>query len=268
MQVPLVLQRINSIMARHPWLSAVTITSTKTTAADWIVQTYIEKRETYDRRRGLVFFCFGFIYQGSCQYFMFNHIMEHFWPTKNQTFRAALYKVGLANIICDPMFFFPTFYYMREALNTDDWSRASFYVGLNNYKANCFTDWYNSWKIWIPGFGVTFFIMPKHLRLPWMSLLSFVYCIILSITRGDRQAELNAKSQETRKMQDQDLIPTRERITLITPPQPEGPEVAYVKPKVVSVIEEQSTWDHFNPVLAVLEKQSNMDQPGAELCNK
>lgn len=192
--VPVVFRRINAAMARHPWVSAVTITSAKTTAADCFVQLYIENREVYDRRRGLVFFCFGFIYQGSCQYFMFNKVFEWISPTKTQTMRAALSKVGAANLICDPCFFFPTFYYLREALNTDDFTRRSFWNGLSRYKVNYLWDWTYSWSLWIPGHAVTFFVMPTHLRLPWMSLLSFLYCVIVSVTRGDRTAELEGRS--------------------------------------------------------------------------
>jgi len=202
MRVPLVLSRANAFMARNPWLSGVAITSAKNTSADWFVQKYIEKRETYDARRGLVFFWFGFFYQGSCQYFIFNHVMEYFWPTRIQTLRQAFYKTALANFVCDPLFFFPTFYYMREALNTGDWSHASFVAGLMKYKVNCVNDWINAWRMWIPAFGVTFFVMPIHLRIPWISFVSFSYVIVLSITRGDWQVDVDKKPMKTKGKQD------------------------------------------------------------------
>jgi len=222
MRVPLVLSRANAFMARNPWLSGVAITCAKNVSADWIVQKFIENRETYDGRRGLVFLCFGFFYQGSCQYFMFNHIMEHFWPTRIQTLRQAFYKTALANLVCDPFFFFPTFYYMREALNTDDWSHASFIAGLMKYKVNCVNDWINAWRMWIPGFGVAFFVMPPHMRLPWISFVSFSYVIVLSVTRGDWQVDVDKKPMKTTETLDLRFNPPQEPMIFSSQPHPQG----------------------------------------------
>jgi hypothetical protein len=38
--------------------------------------------------------------------------------------------------------------------------------------------------LWIPGHVVTYGMMPPAFRLPWMSILSFGYVGVLSVTRG------------------------------------------------------------------------------------
>jgi hypothetical protein len=82
--------------------------------------------------------------------------------------------------------------------------------GLYKYSQNYWKDWTNSWMIWcalrkplrsalrasptmwaekffvrrLPGYTGAF-VMPPHLRMPWIASVSFGYVCLLSFTRGD-----------------------------------------------------------------------------------
>ena len=45
-------------------------------------------------------------------------------------------------------------------------------------------DWVNSWSIWFPGYAAVYGLLPVHLRMPGVSVISFGYVCLLSFTRG------------------------------------------------------------------------------------
>ena len=77
----------------------------------------VEGRERVDRKRMAMFFAFGAGYQGCAQYWMLNHWFE-WWFTAHRFSTAK--KVLAANLIADPVFFFPTFYTLRESMATGE----------------------------------------------------------------------------------------------------------------------------------------------------
>lgn len=79
---------------------------------------------------------------------LFNKVFERFFPGTG--LKNALWKVFFANSIGDPVFFFPTFYTMREIINSGTVSMVCVRDGLNKYSENYWEDWLNSWSIWIP----------------------------------------------------------------------------------------------------------------------
>jgi len=193
------------LIRRDPFKSALVVTTAKTVAADLLVQLAIEGRE-WEPRRTTLFAAFGFAYQGAVQYCVVNVLLEGMFP--GQTARAVAAKCALMNGVADPFFFLPTFYIFKETIrktqlpdrttvlpctDTIGWpcrtspsehlprqvSRA-----LARYRENCLEDIRNSWMLWIPGHVVTYGMMPPAFRLPWMSILSFGYVGVLSVTRG------------------------------------------------------------------------------------
>ena len=100
-------------------------------------------------------------------------------------------KIVSTNLIADPIFFFPTFYTIKEMLARDRQNALTFdtvRTALNNYYGNCFNDWRNTWSFWLPGHIVTYGVCPLHLRMPWVACSSFGYVALLSITRGGAPA--------------------------------------------------------------------------------
>ena len=176
---------INDVIKRYPLATSMAVTCSKAGAADFLVQRFIERREDLDRRRLATFFAFGFFYQGGFQYFLFNRVFERWFP--GQSFRAIVQKIVTTNLIADPVFFFPTFYTIKEGLGRDPKEAFSFdtvTTALRNYYGNCFNDWRNTWSFWLPGHCITYGLCPIHLRMPWVALSSFGYVALLSFTRG------------------------------------------------------------------------------------
>ena len=58
---------------------------------------------------------------------------------------------------------------------------------LGAYRENCYRDWLTSWALWVPGHAVTYFVMPLHLRIPWVATASAGYVCVLSYTRGSQR---------------------------------------------------------------------------------
>ena len=155
----------------------------------------VEGRERVDRKRMAMFFAFGAGYQGCAQYWMLNHWFE--WWFAGHRIAPVAKKVLAANLIADPVFFFPTFYTLKEMLATGALTPHTVASALGKYRANFFEDIRNSWAIWFPTHAVTYALVPLHLRMPWVACVSFGYVGLVSFTRGsfDPAAAAAAKSQ-------------------------------------------------------------------------
>ena len=183
-------QKEGSFLKRHPFLSAISITTVNAVVADLMTQLVFQKSIAgWNAQRTLVFGVFGLLYQGMVQYFIVNGVWEKVFPGTSK--RAVFSKICAMNLLSDPLFFMPTFYIFQQAMTTG-MAGASLTssittivsTALSSYKANCLIDWRNSWMVWFPGHAVTYGVMPSHKRIPWMAFLSFFYMCILSITRG------------------------------------------------------------------------------------
>jgi hypothetical protein len=174
-------QKEGSFLERHPFLSAVIITTINSFAADLLTQVVFEASD-WNRKRSLLFGAFGFIYQGCAQYAIVNWGWERLFPGTKP--RNVVAKICGMNLLSDPILFMPTFYVFREFLLQGTLSWAVIKAALVGYQANALMDWRNSWMVWFPGHAVTYGVMPAHKRIPWMAFLSFFYMCILSLTRG------------------------------------------------------------------------------------
>lgn len=179
----------DSFLKRHPFRSAVAITTANAILADLLTQLVFQASSAsiYNWKRTAMFGVFGFFYQGMVQYAIVNGVWEKVFPGTSR--RAVMSKICAMNLLSDPLFFMPTFYIFQEVLTSGVGSCLTTPMGtiqaaLMAYKGNCFMDWRNSWLVWFPGHAVTYGVMPSHKRIPWMAFLSFFYMCILSITRG------------------------------------------------------------------------------------
>ena len=172
---------IGDTITKHPFKSALAITTAKTVAADLLVQFAIERRE-WEARRTALFAAFGLIYQGAVQYLFVNIVIERLFP--GQSLRAVLAKCGMMNGFCDPCFFLPTFYVFKAAVFSDVVSvQAWVSTGFGNYTKNCWKDWYDVVRVWAPA-DIVCFSVPLYLRLPVRHVVSFVWTAYLSFARG------------------------------------------------------------------------------------
>ena len=106
-------------------------------------------------------------------------------------------KILSMNLLADPLFFLPTFYVFKEGMQQQRFGTDTVRAALACYRDNCFDDWYNTWTIWFPGHAVTYGLLPPAFRLPWMSLVSFGYVCVLSLTRGRMDDPVSSQRQES-----------------------------------------------------------------------
>ena len=182
------LNRVNDLVQRRPVLTSIVVTGVKAWAADLMIQKLVEKRETVDLKRSALFASFGSAYQGCIQYWIYNILFEkRLFPGKSP--QMILMKIAATNLIVDPVIFFPIFYTMREAMNTERLLDVNlpncFSTSMAKYRDNCVSDLINSWMIWVPAHCVTYTVVPVHLRMPWIAVVSFGYVCVLSFTRGE-----------------------------------------------------------------------------------
>jgi len=170
-----------SFLQRHPFLSAVSITTINAFLADLLTQLVFEK-SGWNKARSALFCAFGFLYQGCAQYAIVNGGWEKLFPGTKP--RNVIAKICGMNLISDPLLFMPTFYIFKEFLQVGTLSWGMVKAALLAYQSNALMDWRNSWMVWFPGHAVTYGVMPTHKRIPWMAFLSFFYMCVLSLTRG------------------------------------------------------------------------------------
>ena len=128
----------------HPLAFAVVFSSLKAGLADLFTQLVLLKQD-WDIRRTASFSLFGCLYQGFFQFFMINHVWDKLGKGSKY---AVLYKILAMNLISDPCLFFPIFYVLTTSIKTNQLAvRQAFSLYRQNYKQ----DWFNSWRVWVPG---------------------------------------------------------------------------------------------------------------------
>lgn len=174
-------EQSESFLKRHPFASAVTITTCNAVAADIFTQLIVQQKSIkgeWDVQRTMLLGAFGLLFQGCAQYAVVN-IWERFFPGTSP--KSVLAKILGMNLLSDPLLFFPCFYTFQTFLEQRELAIGS---AMGRYSQNCWSDWRNSWMVWFPGHTITYAVMAPHRRIPWMAFLSFFYMCILSFTRG------------------------------------------------------------------------------------
>lgn len=105
---------ISEVVTKWPMASGAAIMGLKATAADVLVQTVVEKRDRIEPERVVVFAAFGTVYQGVIQYLLYLMVIERIFP--GRSFRKVVSKVISANLVTDPLLFFPLFYIFKETI--------------------------------------------------------------------------------------------------------------------------------------------------------
>ena len=143
---------LNERMRGRPLTTSIIVTTAKAGLADLMVQMVVERRKEVDRRRLATFLIFGGAYQGCFQHWVFNCWFERLFP--GAALIPTIQKVLAANLIADPVFFFPTFYTLKEALARPPEEALrldTVRVALNKYYTNCFVDWRHVGRlVWRP----------------------------------------------------------------------------------------------------------------------
>ncbi|KAG1676049.1 hypothetical protein FOA52_014914 [Chlamydomonas sp. UWO 241] len=172
----------NNLALKWPRSTAVVTTTLKTTGADAFAQLVVEKNEVMDWKRNAVFTAFGFGYLGVWQYYLYNTLFRSWCKPITSVvghWGSAPVKVFLDQAIHHPLLYFPTFYVLKgsiEGRHPIDSIKRSFVDLPENVKA--------CWAVWVPAQLVNFSVVPHHLRIPFVALVSFLWTVIISGMRG------------------------------------------------------------------------------------
>merc|ERR1719320_935425 len=84
-----------------------------------------------------------------------------------------------------PFLYFPVFYCMKELIvNETVLSKEHLSKIVTVWRTNLVEDLRRCWSFWVPVQCVTFSIVPMHLRVPFVSVVNFIWTCFLSATRG------------------------------------------------------------------------------------
>jgi len=213
-------QKIEGFGMRHTFAVGVAVATVRTGAADLCTQRYIERRRNLDLPRLMCFTLLGFLWNGCLQQVVYVNVFAKTFPhaatfaalptvaarlRHHLGLRDLVGQTAVVNLAWCPLFlhFFYPFQEFIQGVSSkgpDDSKepctigvtldagfqavQTNFWVALDRCHRNLWTDMQGIWAIWIPGHMVTFAV-PMWLRMPLTHLLSFVYFVLLSVTRGN-----------------------------------------------------------------------------------
>lgn len=204
--------------ARAPFSSQVAVATSKTVAADMLVQSQIEGKQLHeiDYRRVGIFGAFGFLYLGVAQYGIYVNCMQRVFDKValdkfcNASFREKLRdKVGLQIlagtiaidfVLIQPFLYWPAYYLVKEAgyqqkneggekaadKSCDEDGGNFFSNAMSKYGKNCVDDNLGMCGFWLP-MDMIIYSVPLHLRLHLNHIISFAWVAIVSVFRGDKE---------------------------------------------------------------------------------
>ncbi|KAL3791848.1 hypothetical protein ACHAW5_002899 [Stephanodiscus triporus] len=194
-----------SFAERNPFLFQLGVATTKTSAADIMVQVVVDRRnfDDIDYKRNAIFVVFGFAYLGGFQYWLMVNQFSKWFPTRRRFATLSLSeklkdKAGMIDaakmvafdvFVHLPFLYFPSYYACKEVVtgktwNPIDWVRD----GCAKYWDNKEEDLTAMIKLWGPVDCVQF-SMPIHYSMPFRHIVSFFWTAYISFTRGAVEAE-------------------------------------------------------------------------------
>jgi hypothetical protein len=189
---------------RHPFTSALITSVAKCVGSDIAVQKIVEGREEIDWRRVACFFTLGLTYVGAFQYGLYNRVMK---PTGG--FLTARYGAGASvsamvfvdSFLVSPFVYIPAFFGLKawangECAATEVPARArdvfsgtatSFFrreKGDEGAEGATSSTMVMMWAYWMPAQAINFWLVPRHLTIPFMNVLGFGWNAIMSAMHG------------------------------------------------------------------------------------
>ena len=183
------ISQINNRMKNYPLITATSIAVVKTGLADFMIQKYVENKRfnEINWKRNFCFAAFGFLYMGAALNQLYSKIYPHIFKVllKLPQKRIPAAKFMFDSFIHSPFIYFPTFYCIKGMVFKESISSKVIYDSLHEYFCiNFKSDMMNFYKLWIPAQMITFGVLPIHLQVPWVALISFIWTAYLSYSRG------------------------------------------------------------------------------------
>ena len=183
---------VNMFYEKDPYLSAFITVSVKAALADGLAQAN-EFNPKFNPMRNLAFFLYGGLYQGCAQNWIYNVWFPQMFGDGTD-FYTVWKKVCFDSFVITTLICLPSAYILKAIV---------FQYGLKEASIRYYTDitenglFFYYWSLWIPVQSLTFSVVPEHLRILFIAVVSFFWVIILSTVsnKGDQQRNLKLKEE-------------------------------------------------------------------------
>lgn len=178
---------LNAFFKNYPYASSFLVTGIKAGFADAIAQA--SEPGSFLMLRNLVFLLYGGLYQGCTQYFLYNKLFPKLFGVSTAPTVVAK-KVLTDLLVLTPFLCLPSVYFLKSLV-----FRYSPVVAAKKYWTDVKDNGvvFKYWILWCPVQCLTFGVIPEHLRISFIALISFFWLIILSKITSKSDATSAAK---------------------------------------------------------------------------
>lgn len=147
-----------------------------------------EEETPLEKRRNFAFFMYGGLYQGMAQEIIFNEVFPKIFG-QGTDITTVISKVTFDMLVVSPFLCLPVAYLVKSVI-----FRYSFSEAMARYKDDVTKNGLliKYWSLWGPVQCLTFGVVPVHLRIAFIALISFFWLIIFSsvTAKGQKEREL------------------------------------------------------------------------------
>jgi hypothetical protein len=184
------LQMVNAAFKKHPLLLGSLFAGFKGLLADLFAQMVLENKKFDDVNwhRNKLFGFVGVLYTGFVVYAIYVKIYPKLFRRIEQwpKFRKAAFMSFVDQFIHNMVIYFPFFYAFKAGVY-QGFSKETCTNAVHTYLyENMYDDMISSLSVWGPANIITFAMIPPHLKTPWLSVVSFVWIVVLSTIRGEQ----------------------------------------------------------------------------------
>ena len=170
-----VLGVLDTFYRTSPYEAAFVTCGFKAAMSDTIAQKAEKASRGFSFARNAAFILYGGFYQGCFQYKMFNEIFPVIFGSSTDFMTVAL-KVVVDQLLLTPFLCLPCAYVVKALV-----FNYPVREGLERYLSDAKRDLlWKYWAIWTPAQFLTFGVVPDHLRIVFIAMVSFFWLIILS----------------------------------------------------------------------------------------
>ena len=190
------------VFLEKPFLAALATSVFKCVSSDAFVQIFVEGNTHLDYQRVGCFFALGVAYVGALQYSLYNHMLKPLYGVMKPKMGipgATGAIVAAVQLFVAPFVYFPTFLAIKM-WSENKTSAGEFYGTLKTlWNDTVFETMRALWIVWVPAQMFNFWVVPRHLTIPFMNIVGFGWNGILSFVHGQRKI-LDAKEREEAKI--------------------------------------------------------------------
>eukprot|EP00984_Skeletonema_dohrnii_P007315 scaffold2647_cov155-Skeletonema_dohrnii-CCMP3373.AAC.2 len=134
-----------------------------------------------ETKRNIAFLLYGGLYQGIAQQIIFNSIFPQLFGQGTDVL-TVMSKVSFDMLVVSPLICLPVAYVVKSFVFQHSLNEA-----MLNYKDDVMSNslLFRYWSIWGPVQCITFGVVPQHLRIVFIAVVSFFWLVIFSTISND-----------------------------------------------------------------------------------